>query len=318
MPRLIEYVWGDAAPPSAVNCLQTYISRLRCLLDPDRDGSAGRIVRSAPGGYSLHARGDQIDSVTFERLVARGQALLRSGDAEAAHYFLADALSLWRGPALADLDDHQPLVHEISRLEELRIVARECNATALLRLGGHEEAVLQLEPLVRENPLRESLRAQLMLALYRGGRQAEALAMYRRTREMFIDELGVEPGEKLAWIQQAILRQDPALSCDPSIPLHPDEGRLSVSGGAATHGFVPRPTGTGADRFTDRATVQSYGIPPQHESPSFSQVSASVTTVPPVHEEPAATSGAGAKSPVQGGRPPTSPTAVSEVSNGGT
>ncbi|MDJ0340907.1 AfsR/SARP family transcriptional regulator [Streptomyces sp. H10-C2] len=211
VPRLIDYVWGDDAPPSAVNSLQSYVSRFRKLLEPGPAG-ATRLVRSVPGGYSLHARDEQVDGVRFARLVGDGRAHLEAGQAMDAYRCLTRALRMWRGPAMAGLTGHEPLAAEIARLEELRLSAAEYQANAALALGRHEEAVAVLKGLIRECPLRERPRARLMLALYRSGRQAEALALFRTTREMLIDELGVEPGQELTRIQQLILRQDPALA----------------------------------------------------------------------------------------------------------
>lgn len=163
-------------------------------------------------GIDVHARDEQVDSVRFANLVAAGRAHLHCGRALEAHRCLAQGLRLWGGPALAGLTDHQPLAAEIARLKDLRLSAAEYQATAALALGRPEEAVAELAGIVRECPLRERPRAHLMLALYRCGRQAEALALFRATREMLLDELGVEPGGELAGLQQAILRQDPALA----------------------------------------------------------------------------------------------------------
>ncbi|MGK5637043.1 AfsR/SARP family transcriptional regulator [Streptomyces sp. URMC 126] len=212
-PRLIDYVWGTDAPPSATNCLQSYVSRFRKLLGVRPGTETVRLVRGTTGGYALYVRDDQVDSVRFAGLVGRGRALLDAGDPPAAHDCLTRALGLWRGPALAGLADHQPLAAEIARLEELRRSAAEGRAAAALALGRFDEAAAGLDELIRDSPLRERPRALLMLALYRGGRQAEALALYRATRRMLIDEVGVEPGEELARLQHAILRRDPALEC---------------------------------------------------------------------------------------------------------
>ncbi|MFC5029144.1 BTAD domain-containing putative transcriptional regulator [Streptomyces fildesensis] len=212
VPRLIDYVWGDEAPPSAVNSLQSYVSRFRKLLEPGPPDGSVRLVRSVPGGYSLHAPDEQVDGVRFARLVSDGRSLLEAGRAMEAYRSLTRALRLWRGPAMAGLADHEPLAAEIARLEELRTSATEYLATAALALGRNEEAVALLKGVIRECPLREGPRAGLMLALYRSGRQAEALALFRTTRAMLIDELGVEPGHELARLQQSILRQDPALA----------------------------------------------------------------------------------------------------------
>ena len=202
--RLIDELWGEAPPRTAVNTLQYYVSRLRKLLGADR------IVTRIPG-YTIRLEPGELDLDQFERLVAQGGA-------EA----LREALGLWRGPALADFAFEPFAEAEIARLEELRLVALEQRLEADLALGHHRELVGELEALVAVHPLRERLRAQLMLALYRSGRQADALDVYRRTRETLVDELGVEPGPELQELERAILRHDRSLEARrPPMPAEP-------------------------------------------------------------------------------------------------
>lgn len=200
--RLIDELWGESTPAKAVNALQYHVSQLRKLL-----GGAGAIVTKEPG-YLIRVESDELDLLHFERLVEEGQR----SPPEAAARLLRDALALWRGPALADVAHESFAQAEILRLEELRLVALERRIEADLALGRDAELVVELEALVREHPLREGVRAHLMLALYRAGRQAEALEVYRQTRRLLVDELGIEPSPALHELEQAILHQDPELS----------------------------------------------------------------------------------------------------------
>lgn len=209
--RLIDELWPEQAPKSAVNTLQGYVSRLRKALDPDGSNGTEPTIVFRPGGYVLTARPEQIDSHRFERFVAEAEARAAAGDATAAARLLREALGLWRGAALSDFvyeDFAQP---EIARLEELRLKAIEDRIDADLACGRHVAVAAELEGLVAEHPLRERLRGQLMLARYRGGRQAEALDVYRETRSALNSALGVEPTRALSELQRAILRQDPSL-----------------------------------------------------------------------------------------------------------
>jgi DNA-binding SARP family transcriptional activator len=200
--RLIEELWGDQAPESARAALQMRVSRLRNVL-----GSAGELVLTRTPGYVLRLEPEQLDLYRFERLV---------GEADAAEPALAaaklrEAIGLWRGPPLGDLSYESFAQPAIRRLEELRLGALEKRIDADLALGRHSDLVAELEELVAQHPLREHLRAQLMLALYRCGRQADALAAYQRTRHALVEQLGIEPSPPLRELEQAILRQDPAL-----------------------------------------------------------------------------------------------------------
>jgi YVTN family beta-propeller protein len=200
--RLVEEVWRGSPPAGAGKTLRSYLSRLRALVGAD----APLVARG--GGYVITVAPDRVDARRFERLVAAGQAALGSGDPGAAAARFGDALGLWRGPALAGVGDVERLVREAARLEELRLVAVEGRIEAEVELGRPGEMTGELERLVAEFPLREKLWRLLVLALYRAERQADALAAYRRARELLVTELGIEPGEELRALEQAVLRQE--------------------------------------------------------------------------------------------------------------
>jgi predicted ATPase/DNA-binding SARP family transcriptional activator/tetratricopeptide (TPR) repeat protein len=200
--RLVDELWRGRPPPGAVKTLRSYVSRLRTLLRPD----AALIARGR--GYVLELEQAQVDAARFELLVGEGQAALARGAARVAADRLRDGLALWRGRALADLVDVASLALESRRLEELRLTALEGCIEAELELGLHAQLVGELETLVAEHPLRERFWRQLVLALYRCERQADALATYRRARELLAGELGLEPSEELRRLEQAVLRQD--------------------------------------------------------------------------------------------------------------
>jgi DNA-binding SARP family transcriptional activator len=174
--RLVEEAWLGRPPLGAAKTLRSYVSRLRSALAPEV------AVVARGGGYALGADPSQLDVARFERLVAEGQAALAGGKAAAAGNRFREALALWRGPAFADVADVEPLAREGARLEELQLAAVEGRLEADLATGLHAEVTGELEGLVSEHPLRERLWRLLMLALYRGGRQADALAAYQRAR----------------------------------------------------------------------------------------------------------------------------------------
>ena len=200
--RLVEEVWRGSPPPGAAKTLRSYVSRLRTLLDPDAT------LTARGGGYVLGLDPDLVDAVRFEQLVGAGQGVLGGGEAAAAAGRFRQALGLWRGRALADVCDVEPLAREAARLEELRLAAVEGRIEADITLGLHAEVTGELEGLVAEYPLRERLWRLLVLALYRAERQADALAAYRRARDMLAAELGLEPGEDLRRLERAVLRQE--------------------------------------------------------------------------------------------------------------
>jgi DNA-binding SARP family transcriptional activator len=181
-----------------------YVSNLRKALG---DG----VLLTEGRGYLLAAEPDQIDAERFEKLAAKGREALQEGDPDKARTWLQGALALWRGPALTDFSYENFAQSEIARLEEVRVTALEYRIEAELELGEHAALVPELEALVHEHPLRERLYEQLMLALYRSGRQVDALERYQRARRKLLDEFGIEPGPRLKEIQQAVLNQDAAL-----------------------------------------------------------------------------------------------------------
>jgi DNA-binding SARP family transcriptional activator len=219
LDRLIDDLWGESPPESAANIVQGYVSHLRKTLEPGRGRGEHELLVSRPPGYMLRIGPEQYDAVRFLRLSGEGRRLLEEGDAEAAAERLRAGLDLWRGPALADLA-YEPFARtDVERLEELRLAAIEDRVDADLALGRHGEVVGELRELVAEHPLRERLRAQLMVALYRSGRQAEALEVYRDGRAVLSAELGIEPGPALRELERAILQHDPELGAAPAPPL---------------------------------------------------------------------------------------------------
>jgi YVTN family beta-propeller protein len=206
--RLIDELLGDQAQDSAERMLRVQISRLRKVLAAG-DSDARLIARSA--GYVLRVEAGELDLDDFERQVTQGRLVLEAGDPSQAAASLRDAEALWRGRALADLEFHEFARVEVQRLEELRLGAVEELIEAELALGRHASVCAELKTLVAQCPLRERLRAQLMLALYRGGRQAEALAAYQAGRSLLVKELALEPGPELKHLERAILRHDAAL-----------------------------------------------------------------------------------------------------------
>jgi DNA-binding SARP family transcriptional activator len=211
---LVESLWPGHAPDTASHAIQVYVSQLRKVVGTDV------IVTRVPG-YVLELDTESVDVHRFVRLAGEGRDVFAGGDPAAAAAAFRDALALWRGPALADFT-YEPFAQtEIARLEELRLVAVEERVDADLALGRHAELVSELEALVDSQPLRERPRAQLMLALYRSGRQADALAAYRSARETLVDELGIDPGPELKALEAAILRQDESLLLEEAAEARP-------------------------------------------------------------------------------------------------
>jgi DNA-binding SARP family transcriptional activator len=201
--RLIEELWGGSPPPTAAKALQNLVSQLRRSLGADS-------IATRPPGYSLRLDADDLDARRFERLAAEGHRLLEE-DPGRAGQTLVEALGLWRGPALADFAYEDFAQSEITRLNERRLAAIEDRIDADLAMGRARELVSELEPLVSAHPLRERLRGQLMLALYRSGRQADALEAYRSGRRLLDEELGLKPDDELQRLEKAILNHDPSL-----------------------------------------------------------------------------------------------------------
>lgn len=204
--RLIEELWAGKPPETAAKALQGYVSSLRKQLGPE-------VIETVGSCYRLQVAAEQVDVHEFEELLAEARPLDR-GPATAK---LQEALALWRGPALADFSYDDFAQREIERLEGLRQAGIERRVNLELALGHHDDLVPELEALVRAHPLHERLRGHLMVALYRSGRQAEALDAYRDARKALLDELGLAPSEELQELQRAILDHDPSLAAPPRV-----------------------------------------------------------------------------------------------------
>jgi predicted ATPase/DNA-binding SARP family transcriptional activator len=225
LERLAELLWGPEPPPTSDHIIEVYVSQLRRALEPG--GAPYRILVRKPSGYLLQVAEDELDSANFQARVDKARHM--APDEAAAE--LTHALSLWRGPALADFAGESFALGEAARLNELRLHAVEERLEAELALGWHDRLIGELQSLVEENPLRERLCGQLMLALYRSGRQAEASDLYQRTRQRLVDELGMEPGPSLQSLLKRILQQHSSL--------------------AASAGTAALPAGTVAFMLTD-------------------------------------------------------------------
>jgi DNA-binding SARP family transcriptional activator len=231
--RLIDELWGAAPPPTAKKAVNVYVSQLRKALARD----AHDPITTAEGGYRLVVDPDELDAGLLLQLLATARERTSAGELEAAAELLREALALWRGPTLSGLLLESYGREEIAQLDELRLTALMDRIDCDLALGRHEEVLGELHVLVEEHPLRERLRAQQMLALYRADRQADALDAYQQARHDLIDELGIEPSGSLQRLQQAILRHDPALG----VP----------TGTATINGLVRTATGALASPATD-------------------------------------------------------------------
>ncbi|MFI7639093.1 AfsR/SARP family transcriptional regulator [Nonomuraea sp. NPDC049400] len=209
--QLAVALWGNTPPKSATKNVQTYVHRLRRHL-----GDPARVVRQGPG-YLVRVARDELDAARFENLAGSGQAVEAAGEPEEATRCLHEALSLWRGPAFAGMTDVPMLAAEAARLDEVRLSVLQSRIAVDLRLGRHAGLLGELTALTRQYPLRERLRAQLMLALYRCGRRADALAEYTRARKILVEETGLDPAEELHDIHQRILAQDSSLDLVPRV-----------------------------------------------------------------------------------------------------
>ena len=231
--RLFEILWRGEPPETAGNTLQTYVSHLRRILEPRRAArEPSRLLVTRAPGYSLLVDPERIDAIRFERLVKRARPIL-GADPEAVAAQLRTALSLWRGEPLADFTFEPFAQAEITRLSELRLATTEDRIEAELALGAHAQLCGELAQLVTANPLRERLTGQLMVALYRSGRQAEALRVYADLRRTLAEQLGIDPSPGLARLERAVLRQQPELAWQPD-PLAPAAVTVRIPATQAT------------------------------------------------------------------------------------
>ncbi|MEU9289910.1 AfsR/SARP family transcriptional regulator [Streptomyces sp. NPDC048275] len=216
VPTLMEEIWATQPPQSALTTLQTYILQLRrrlgTAMGPGAPGAGAKeVLATRHGGYLLQIPQDCVDVHQYEHLAREGQAAFEAGDNEASATRFRRALDLWQGPALVDVRVGPVLSIEVVRLEESRLVTVERRIDADLRLGRHAELLAELTELTARHPQHEGLHAQVMVALYRSGRQASALEVYRRLRMRLIEELGVEPSPQMQRLHQAVLAVDPQL-----------------------------------------------------------------------------------------------------------
>ena len=262
--RLIDELWGEDSPERAAAALRVNVSRLRKALSQD-------VLATKSPGYVIRVEPEELDLHRFERLVDEGRSLLARGLPADASERLREALSLWRGPALADFAYESFAQTAIARLEEIRLAAVELRIDADLALGRHDELVGELEALVAEHPLRERLRRYLMTALYRSGRQAEALDAYRDARRALVDELGIEPSAALQELERAILRQEPALNLPATVP-------ASV-GEAAERSILVAIDARDARRRAARGGRAACARPASHHDPGQARVGRSRASV---------------------------------------
>ena len=205
---LVQELFGERQSVGAVHAVQVAVSRLRALLEKCDEHP---VLETRPGGYVLSIAPEQLDAAQFERMLSDGRGLLAAGDAVSAAARLRAALGCWRGSPLADITGVELVQSEIRRLEELRMLAVMERIDADLAVSDGDQLIADLEPLIAADPLQERLRGQLMLALYRVGRQTDALAVYPEVSGLLRDELGLEPGRALKELERSILQQDPAL-----------------------------------------------------------------------------------------------------------
>ncbi|MEI8410067.1 MULTISPECIES: BTAD domain-containing putative transcriptional regulator [unclassified Kribbella] len=299
---LIDELWGEHPPPTASTVIQGLISRLRKLLEPDRArGEAGAVVQTAGTGYRLAVDPQSVDANRFQRLFDQA----RGADPAVRSDLLTEALGLWQGAALADFRYEPFAQRAITALEELRLAAFEERIDADLSLGRHSSLVGELDQLVEANPFRERLRGQLMIALYRSGRQAAALEAYRAARATLVDELGIEPGPALRELEAAILRQEPSLEqpTQAAVPWLPRERRsvtvvvaditVPAAAGidpealarfaaqvtdAGTH--VLRRHGARVEELADGSLLGYFGLPVAHEDDAVRAVRAALELQP--------------------------------------
>jgi DNA-binding SARP family transcriptional activator/tetratricopeptide (TPR) repeat protein len=243
--RLMDQLWHGEPPAAATSTLQAYVSNLRRVLEPNRTaGAPATVLVTRPPGYVLDIAPEQVDAARFERNITSAIEAHGRGRLDDAAVFLADALSLWRGQPLADVAYEQWAQTECERLKELYLIALETQLAVDLGRGRHSSVAVEAERLAKEHPVRERFRELLMLALYRSGRQADALRAYQDARDVLVEELGIEPGPELRVLEQRILAQDPTLGWEP-----PPEaaGRFATA--------EPPPSATFVGRTHERARL---------------------------------------------------------------
>jgi DNA-binding SARP family transcriptional activator len=291
---LIDLLWGDSAPRAARATIQVYVSRFRKLLRSEAAELA--LIESRSGGYVLRIDREQIDAHRFDRSVHEGSVALGHGNADAALEKLERALALWRGEPLADLDVPSALRGELNALEELRLRAMETQFEAALATGRHLDFLSSMGTAVKEHPLNERLHALHMVALYRAGRQGEALDVASRMRRTLSQELGIQPSPALATLERQILEQDPSL--DPVIPKRPSAVREARKTVVAMTVRVTAAALTGSTLdpevvhpMTARVAARLNEIVRRHGGLVYETLPTSITVVfglPSVHEDDAA------------------------------
>src|ERR687897_855208 len=237
---LVDAVWGDRPPRTAERTVHAYVARLRRILEPRRPrGEPSTMLATVGRGYELRLDAAQLDSTRFEELAKRGFDQLERGD-DAASSTLRQALGLWRAEAFEEFPEVEGCVAAARRLEELRLALVEDLVDADLADGRSSELVGEIETLLRDEPFRERLWGQLIVALYRSGRQRDALEAYQRARRLLTDELGVEPGPELRRLEAAVLAQDPSLDVLRPVPAATVPGRLPAALAAVGPAFLGR------------------------------------------------------------------------------
>ncbi|MFD3567088.1 BTAD domain-containing putative transcriptional regulator [Streptomyces sp. NPDC058667] len=294
--ELIDELWPELPPPSAVTTLQTYIYKFRKLLLKQ---GLGNLLQTQPGGYTLTIPSSSLDVNLFESRAEKGQELLQQGDTEGAVACFEEALAMWRGPALADVETGGRLFSYTTRLEELRFRILELRIEADLENGRHRELISELKALVLAHPLHEHLHGLLMVALHRSGRRHEALEVYQSLRQKMIDELGLEPGKELARLQHTLLSDSPAEPREP--PRRPTPRSPAPAVPAAPTVTTPVPTDAPVAGAPAPLAPPPSGLPPESRAPA--------PPPPPAARLPATVTGArAAQVPVQ----PSPPSVVRE------
>jgi predicted ATPase/DNA-binding SARP family transcriptional activator len=260
--RIADALWGERVPAGYITTLQTYVFHLREVLEPERvRGVTAKVLVTELGGYRLLVRNGGVDATRFEELVADGRQLLVRAEYEGACARLTEALALWRGPVLSDLADLEFVAPLSGRLQQLRLDASETRLEALLGLGRHAEVATEAGDLIAQHPLRERLYELRMLALFRCGRQAEALTSFTDLRQLLVEELGIEPGPQLRALHAQILAQDPMLAWTPQAmgqrsdePFAPVATAAAVAAPPTTGLSGPRTPRVGALRLPEQRT----------------------------------------------------------------